>query len=319
MDLLFLGTSSGTPTQQRNVTGLALIEENSSAWYLVDCGEATQHRLLQSPLSVNDLQAVFITHVHGDHCYGLPGLLASAGMLGRKQPLPVIAPAGIEGWIESTRRLTQLHLPFELQFIATETLADWRHRNWRVDAVELSHRVPSFAYCFTEASVEPSLDTERLKQHGLPQGPLWGQLKKGRDVSHDGRIFRSSDFVSQLHAPRRVVVAGDNDRPELLADACRGAQVLVHESTYTEDVAAKVGPGVGHSAAAWVARFAQSAALPHLLLTHFSARYGSDASQSPSIEDVRQEAQAHYGGRLFLAEDHARYRLNRAGHLDRLA
>ncbi|MEY4562043.1 MAG: hypothetical protein RLZZ618_1320, partial [Pseudomonadota bacterium] len=109
MDLLFLGTSSGTPTKTRNVTGLALIEEQGRQWFLIDCGEGTQHQLLRTGLSVNDLATVFITHVHGDHCYGLPGLLASAGMHGRRTPLTVIAPLGVEAWWQATVQHTQLH------------------------------------------------------------------------------------------------------------------------------------------------------------------------------------------------------------------
>ncbi|MCW7540139.1 ribonuclease Z [Aquabacterium sp. A7-Y] len=319
MDLLFLGTSSGTPTKVRNVTGLALIEDTCRAWYLVDCGEATQHQLLHTRLSLNDLQAIFITHVHGDHCYGLPGLLASAGMSGRRKPLQIIAPTGIAGWMASTRELTRLHLPFELQFLATESLTGWKNNNWVVTAVPLSHRVPSFGYSFSEATLEPKLDTERLTLQGIPQGPLWGQLKKGMDVVHAGKLLKSSDYVCYPHKPRRIVVGGDNDRPELLTEACREAQVLVHESTYTSDTASKVGAGMGHSAAASVARFAQSVGLPHLLLTHFSARYGSDASQSPSIEDLRREAREHYQGSLFLAEDFARYRLDKTGQLSRVS
>jgi len=87
MDLLFLGTCAGVPTKARNVSATAVIEASGSGWYLVDCGEGTQHQLLRTPLSIRDLRAIFITHVHGDHCFGLPGLLASAGMSGRTQPL----------------------------------------------------------------------------------------------------------------------------------------------------------------------------------------------------------------------------------------
>lgn len=314
MDLLFLGTSSGTPTKQRNVTGLALLEDAGGAWYLVDCGEGTQHQLLHTPLSTNDLQAIFITHVHGDHCYGLPGLLASAGMSGRKKPLQIIAPAGIEAWLKSTLQLTQLFLPFELQFLATETLANWTNGKVQVGAVALSHRVPSFAYRFTEVGMEPSLDTAKLTAQGIPAGPIWGQLKKGMDIAHEGRTLVSRDYVYFPHKPRRIVVGGDNDRPDLLAEACSGAQVLVHEATYTQDIAAKVGD-VGHSYAGLVAGFAESVGLPNLLLTHFSARYQADGSRSPSIEDIRNEAGQIYHGQLFLAEDFARYRLDRSGCL----
>ena len=321
MELLFLGTSSGTPTRTRNVTALALIEDQGRAWSLVDCGEGTQHQLLRSPLSVRDLQAIFITHVHGDHCYGLPGLLASAGMNGRQAPLKIAAPQGIEAWFRSTAALTQLHLPFQLEFVATESMRGLPLGRWRVDAVELSHRVPSYAYVFTEASVEPVLDTDKLLREGVPPGPLWGRLKKGQDVEHQGRPLRAADYLAYPHPPRRIIVGGDNDRPELLAEAAKGAQVLVHEATYTADVAAKVGPGVGHSCAAQVAAFAQAAGLPNLVLTHFSARYPSreagafGAPAGPSIDDIRAEAAATYRGQLVLAEDFARYRLDRSGTL----
>ncbi|HEY0844591.1 MAG TPA: MBL fold metallo-hydrolase [Noviherbaspirillum sp.] len=318
MDLLFLGTSSATPTKSRNVSGLALLEESGRGWCLIDCGEGTQHQVLHSPLSLADLQAIFITHVHGDHCYGLPGLLASAGLQAREKPLPIIAPAGIEDWIRSTRQLPQLFLPFELVFLHTESLADWRLANWRVDAYPLSHRVPSFAYRFTEARSEPRLDTEKLITDGVPRGPAWGQLMKGIDVEVEGTMRKSSDYLRFPNAPRRIVIAGDNDRPDLLAAPCREAQVLIHEATYTTEIAGRMA-GHGHSSAAAVAGFAQSIALPNLILTHFSARYQAGTGRSPSIEDIRMEAALHYHGQLFLAEDFARYRLNKAGQLLRVA
>ncbi|HJV54061.1 MAG TPA: ribonuclease Z [Noviherbaspirillum sp.] len=286
---------------------------------MIDCGEGTQHQLLHTSLSPNDLDTIFITHVHGDHCYGLPGLLASAGMLGRTRPLRIAAPAGVADWLAATRQFTRLFLPFELEFFATEALANWQLGSFSVDAFPLSHRVPSFAYRFTEARAEPHLDTAKLTAEGIPQGPLWGRLKKGIDVDYAGRTLKSGDYLRFPHAPRRIVIGGDNDRPELLADACRQAQVLVHEATYTREVADKMGGVTGHSAAGAVAAFAQACGVPNLVLTHFSARYQSDAGRAPSIEDVRAEAAANYGGQLFLAEDFAQFRLDKAGCLRWLA
>lgn len=317
MDLLFLGTSSGVPTKQRNVTGLAVLEESGSTWYLVDCGEATQHQLLHTSLSVNDLAAIFITHVHGDHSYGLPGLLASAAMLGRKQPLTLVAPAAVEGWIAATRAFSELYLPYELNFVAVETLGNWQGGKLKVEAAPLSHRVPSYAYVFTETGQEASLDTARLATLGVPTGPLWGQLKKGQDVTFGDQTLRSADFLHYPHPPRRIVVGGDNDTPTLLAAACLSAQVLVHEATYTAEVGSKAGD-VGHSTAAAVATFAQSVELPNLVLTHFSARYQADLTRSPSIGDIQAEAAAHYDGNLAIAEDFARYRLDRVGLLKKV-
>lgn len=318
MDLLFLGTSSGTPTRQRNVSALAFIEETGKRWYLIDCGEGTQHQVLRTPLSLHDLQAIFITHVHGDHCYGLPGLLASAGMMGRSATLEIIAPEGIEGWVRHALNMSQTYLPYELAFSRTESIGEWIGHTVRVGTVELSHPVPSYGYRFTEARPDPRLNTDRLTRDGIPAGPLWGQLARGQNVEHDGRLLRSDDYLIFNRQPRRIVIAGDNDAPELLRDACAGADVLVHEATYTEAIAGCGKADYGHSTAASVARFAESVGLPHLLLTHFSARYQTDARRNPSLADLHTEAAAHYGGRLFLAEDFARYRLGRDGHLDLL-
>lgn len=313
MDLLFLGTSSGTPTKTRNVTGLALLEEKGKAWHLIDCGEGTQHQLLHTSLSLNDLLAVFITHVHGDHCYGLPGLLASAGMSGRRSPLQIIAPIGIKAWFDATQQHTQLHLPFEVHFIETEALQEWRIGNVEVSAIALSHRVPSYAYSFTETNMEANLNTEKLIADGIPKGPLWGKLQRGIDFEFEGHFIAAALYRKHENRPRKIVIGGDNDNPALLFDACKGCHVLVHEATYTADVAEKMGGSFGHSSAERVAIFAQAAGIPHVVLTHFSARYQANPERSPSIADIGDEAARNYSGHLFLADDFARYRLNRAG------
>ncbi|MBP2261873.1 ribonuclease Z [Pseudomonas sp. BP8] len=157
MDLQFLGTSSGVPTKARNVSATAVIEASGKRWYLVDCGEGTQHQLLHTPLSMRDLRAVFITHVHGDHCYGLPGLLASAGMSGRTEPLELIMPVALHEWIRQSLAVSQTFLPFELRLLALETLECWSSDQLEVSTRELSHRVPSYAFVFTEINPEPRL------------------------------------------------------------------------------------------------------------------------------------------------------------------
>lgn len=318
MDILFLGTSAGVPTRRRNVAALALIEDQGKGWFLVDCGEATQHQLLRTPLSVADLRAICITHVHGDHCYGLPGLLASAAMSGRSTPLALIAPQAVQDWLAATQALTALHLPFELQFHALETFAGLALGAWDIDAFALSHRVPSHAFRFRETRRPQRLDPLALAAAGVPRGPLWGRLHAGEDVLHEGRLLRSADFLQPAYAERRLVVAGDNDRPELLVDACRGAQVLVHEATYAQAHIDKTGQSWGHSSAAGIARFAQAQQLPALLLTHFSPRYQTNPGRSPAIEALREEAAVFFHGELHLAEDFSRFRLDRQGDLKAL-
>ncbi len=316
MDLLFLGTSAGVPTKARNVSATAVIEASGSHWYLVDCGEGTQHQLLHTPLSIRDLRAIFITHVHGDHCFGLPGLLASAGMSGRTQPLDLVLPTALHDWVRQGLVASDTFLPFELRLLAVEDLVEWRSEAVQVTSVQLSHRVPSVGFVFTELNPEPRLDIPRLEAKGIPRGPLWGDLAKGLTVQHGGQLLHGSDYLRPSRPPRRVIVCGDNDNPALLADASRGADVLVHEATFTQAVVERTGVTFGHSTAAAVARFAEAAGVRNLVLTHFSARYQHDSRRSPSIDDVCAEALAHYSGRLVLAQDLQRYHIGRDGRLE---
>lgn len=324
MKFTFLGTSAGVPTRNRNVSGFALSLAEQRHWYLVDCGEGTQHQLKHCRLSLAKLRAIFITHVHGDHCYGLPGLLASANMSGRKDPLTLCAPDGIEQFVRAALEYTDLRsLRFELKFVRTDELAANHTQvfsdHWlSVSAHALSHRVPSFAYRFQETPPN-ALKHDHLSTLGVPRGPLWGELQAGKCVSlDDGRVIQPDQVCEPAWKPRAVVVGGDNDKPELLLTALKNVDLLVHEATFTEDVLAKIGPQYMHSTAAQVARTATEAQLPHLALTHFSQRYRDKPGASDRhIDELRNEAAQHYSGNLIMARDRDQYVLNKDGTLER--
>ena len=315
MRFTFLGTSAGLPTKERNVTALALAPEQQREWYLIDCGEGTQHRLLHTQYSAAKLRAIFITHIHGDHCYGLPGLIASAQMSGRKNPLTICAPAGIHEYIDAVRRYTDLaNIGYELNFVRSdEPNFYFDDGAVHVDSIALSHRVPSYAYRFVERVSERLLDPEKLAALDVPRGVLWGELQNGHSVQlANGRHITPEQVCHPPRVPRCIVVGGDNDQPDLLIPALRDCDVLIHEATFTEDVLTRVGPSYQHSTPAQVAKAAQAAQLPHLLLTHFSQRYRRTRIASEhSIDDLFAEAKKYYTGNLLLASDLASYELTR--------
>jgi ribonuclease Z len=320
MEFTFLGTSAGTPTHTRNVTGLALSPAGGRHWYLIDCGEGTQHQLLRTRYSVMQLKAIFITHIHGDHTFGLPGLLTSASMLGRTEPLDIIAPVQVQQLIHSVLDNSDSSLSYPLNFIDSEASGfTWQDEHCEIKSVPLSHRVTCRAFVFTERNLERQLLQDKLHAEGIEPGPHWGDLQKGRDVTlADGRKISSDDYTHIPRTPRRLIVAGDNDTPELLESACRDCHAMIHEATYTQEVADRVGPWPQHSSAEQVAHFAQQARLPNLVLTHFSSRYQSIPGGTPHIDQLAEEARQHYDGQLFLARDFESYRLEKDFSLVRL-
>ena len=356
LKLTFLGTSAGVPTKQRNVTALAIEclnphasgsskgnqphsnsqNKKSRPWLLIDCGEGTQQQLLHTKLSLRQLTAICITHVHGDHCYGLPGLLASAAMSGRREPLTLIAPKAISALLDAFILHTELYLPFTLNFVSIEDLLSQEDNKGKVkidldnqhqlmiEVHPLSHRVPSHGFGITQTISRRTLNTDKLVANGIPASALWGKLQQGENVTtEDGQYLHSADYIHDDVQRTKVVIAGDNDTPECLSEAVMDADLLVHEATYTHEVMMAIqarNPDFDpmHSSAHIVGTFAQKMSLKNIILTHFSARYqGFDNpdSETPNMAYIRLDAQSVYQGNLWLAEDFAQYTVNGATDL----
>ncbi|WP_066018213.1 ribonuclease Z [Endozoicomonas atrinae] len=319
MRLTFLGTSAGMPTTERNVTALALAIDDARQWYLVDCGEGTQHQLLRCRYTLNNLKTIFITHVHGDHMYGLPGLITSASMQGRQAPLTICAPDGVQQFVEAALHYADVSgLPFSIEFIRTDQPAfEYQDTQVTVTAHPLSHRVPSFAYRFEEKTFSTQLNIQKLNALGIPRGELWGFLQKGQAITlEDGRQVHPEQVLQPPPTSRIVIIAGDNDKPELLVDALQGAHLLVHEATLTDAALQKVGPVWMHSSARMVAEAAEASGVPNLILTHFSGRYQLSSEAEPnSIRTLKAEAETYYSGNTGLASDFSTWTVNRAGQL----
>jgi ribonuclease Z len=271
MKVITLGTSSGTPTKDRNVSSLAIFV--NGRWLLFDCGEGTQYRLLRAPVKLGQLDAIFLTHVHGDHIFGLPGLLATLSMQHRPDPLYIYGPKGIRDFVTMSLRFSVTRLSYELKITEVEPGVVRKTDGYTVSCLPLDHQVLDFGYSIVEDDHPGKFDIEKAKELGIPPGPLYGKLQSGQDiVLSDGREIKSSEIVGLPRKGRKIVYCTDTRPCQNSVELARNANLLIHESTYAEDLAEEAPPR-GHSTAMQAATIAQKAQVERLLITHFSPRY----------------------------------------------
>jgi len=321
MNFQFLGTSSGLPTHSRNVSGLVMQFDQEKEWLQFDCGEATQHQLLKTRFSPAKLSRIFITHLHGDHTYGLFGLLATRSLNGSKEPLQIIGPTGIKEMVETVLRISQCNLVYDMDFF--EIGKDGNSITLpkaKVKFIKLEHSIETFAFLIEENPKKGKFRVEKAKKMGITPGPIYGKLKAGESVKLDsGEVVDGKDFVEEPIPGRKIIIAGDNQDPKILASYLKNCDLLVHEASYTEKVKENLGGKYFHSSAQSVASVSEKAGVKNLLLTHFSARFSLDFSrkQIHTMQEIKDEVEANYTGNFFLAKDLDEYCLNRNGKLIR--
>lgn len=279
MKMWFLGTGAGRPSKYRNVTAAALQHpEPVCSWWLFDAGEATQHQLMQTPLKLNKMEAVFITHLHGDHIYGLPGLLSSRSFDGGVTPVQLFGPIGIKRYIDTIFSISATQLDYEL--VIHELSGDegiiFEDDRFKVEVGLLEHRVISFGYRITERDQPGKLLVHKLKELGLEAGPLYGKLKQGEPVtSPSGVIIRPEDVTGPSLVGRVITILGDTKPCDNAYKLAIGADLLVHEATFAAGLEEKAHE-FGHSTTAEAAAAAAKADAKQLVMTHFSGRYSNE-------------------------------------------
>jgi ribonuclease Z len=277
VELWMLGTSAGRPIAGRNVTSVVIqMPQNKGKFWMIDCGEGTQHQLLRTPFRLSRLEKLFVTHLHGDHVFGIPGLLSSRSSLGGTEPLALYGPTGLREMTDTVLRISGTHLGYELQINEIEEGNIFKGEAFSVEAAKLEHRIESFGYRITECPRAGALNVKLLGEMGVPSGPAFGKLKEGIDITlEDGRTIRSSDVVGSPVPGRIIVVLGDTMPCESAVELARGADLLVHEATFSHELAEKARE-YGHSTAVQAAETARFAGVRRLLITHFSSRYNTE-------------------------------------------
>ncbi len=287
MDLVvtFIGTSASVPSAARG-TSATLISRGGARW-LVDCGEGTQRQLLRSGLGLADVDVVLLTHLHGDHFLGLPGMFKTFALRGRTEPLLLVGPEGLDGLMRTLQPLIG-RLPFHLEVQESGAGDVLRDDGCIVRAFHTDHGVRSLGYALVEDDRPGEFDVDTARALGVPAGPMFGALQRGADVTTpDGSVVRPDQVMGEARAGRVVVFSGDTRPCTATEQAAASADLLVHEATFCEEDAARARE-TRHSTAAEAAGLAARAGVRMLALTHVSTRVPP--------REVRREAEGIFPG-----------------------
>ncbi len=289
MEIQFLGTGAGVPSKQRNVTGIALklLDERNAVW-LFDCGEGTQQQILNTTIRPRKIEKIFITHLHGDHIFGLPGLLSSRSFQSGEGTLEIYGPKGIRSFILTSLKVSETHLKYQIKFIEIEEPGlIFEDHGFKVYCEELDHRIKCYGYRVVEADFQGELLVDKLKELNIPSGPIYKRIKNGEICElKDGRVIDGKDFIGESRDGRIVTILGDTRVHPNSLKLAQDADVLVHESTFSHEES-KMAKSYYHSTSTQAASIAKDAKVKQLLLTHISARYLGKA-----VYDLENEAKS---------------------------
>lgn len=271
-----LGCGSALPTLKHNASS-QLIEMRGKC-FMVDCGEGAQMQFRRSHIHFSKLNAIFISHMHGDHCFGLMGLLSTLGMLGRTSKLRIYAPKDYESLFRQQVEFFMQTMEYEMEMIPIDTEKQqviYEDHSLTVETVPLQHRVPCCGFIFREKPTLPHIRRDMIDYYGIPVSQI-NNIKNGADwTNEDGDVIPNARLVQPADSPRSYAYCSDTRFMPALKEQVKGVTVLYHESTYTseQEDRAKI---YYHSTARQAATIAAGAGVGTLLLGHYSARYNDE-------------------------------------------
>ncbi|MGJ9456902.1 ribonuclease Z [Oceanobacillus sp. CF4.6] len=305
MELIFLGTGAGVPSKERNVSSVALtlLQELNNIW-LFDCGEATQHQILRTSIKPRKINKIFITHLHGDHIYGLPGLLSSRSFQAGDELLTVYGPEGIEEFILTSLRISGTHLTYPLNIVEVTEGEILDEDKFTVHAKQLDHAIQSFGYRVVEKDKPGELLVHKLKEIGIKPGPIYREIKENEMINTiDGIQLYQKDLIGPSKKGRVITILGDTRMQKEHIPFVKNSDVLIHEATFMHDKV-DLARDYYHSTNTQAAALAAEGGVKQLILTHVSSRYQQE--DDPSIlSEAREIFQATY-----LAKDFFEFKID---------
>ena len=274
MKIVFLGTGGSWPSPERNVSAVAV--KRGSEVLLLDCGEGTQRQLMKSTVSFMQVSKIFITHFHGDHFLGLPGLLQSMSLNDRKHELAIFGPEGCSDLIMTIMNLGYYNptYPIEMNDVKPGDVLEFDE--YTVKVGEASHNVPAVFYAIEERFRPGKFNKPKALELGIPEGKLFSQLQSGMTVVHNGKTFTPEMVLGPPRPGRKIVYTGDTKPTDAITDMAKDCDVLIHDSTTALDLEEKAN-FYGHSSSRQAAEAAKKANARMLFLTHISPRYDETA------------------------------------------
>jgi ribonuclease Z len=270
MKLVFLGTSAAQPTENRGLSCICL--ERDGEILMFDAGESTQISYMKSGLGWNKKMKIFVTHLHGDHCVGILGLLQTMSMQNRTETLEIFGPSGIDEFIAANIKVLNFGLSFPvlINIIKDEKIVD--NEKFSIYTCKANHSVIAYSYLFEEKDKPGRFNVKKAKELGIPEGELWNKLQNGIEINNNGNIIKPEQVLGEKRPGIKIGISGDTMPTKELEVFFKDCDYLVFDSTFVEEQKQRA-LDTCHSTAKEAAILGKNANVKNLILTHFSARY----------------------------------------------
>ena len=270
LKLIFLGTSAAMPTVERALTCICLVRDKEILMF--DAGEGAQISYMKSNLPWNKNMKIFVTHLHGDHCVGILGLLQTMSMQNRTEPIEIFGPEGIDEFIASNIKILNFGLSFPVMITTVKEEKIVEEKEYDVYACNSQHGITSFSYRFQEKDRPGKFFPEKAKSLGIPEGKAWHQLQSGESIDVNGKTIHTSDVTGEKRSGKNIGISGDTRPTKNLTEFFKNCDYLSFDCTFSEELQDRA-IETNHSTAKEAAELAKTASVGTLVLTHFSARY----------------------------------------------
>jgi len=283
MKLVFLGTSAAQPTEKRGLSCICLEREGEILMF--DAGEAAQISYMKSGLGWNKKMKLLVTHLHGDHCVGILGLLQTMSMQNRTEALEIFGPNGIEEFIAANIKVLNFGLSFPVLINIIKEGKVYEDKKFSIYVCKANHSVTAFSYLFIEKDKPGRFNIDKAKKLGIPEGELWHKLQNGNQIEINGKIILPDQVLGEKRSGKKIGISGDTMPSKELEKFFEGCDYLVFDSTFLDEEKQRA-QETCHSTAKQAATIAKSAKVKNLILTHFSARYKDEVGHFEEAEKI---------------------------------